>query len=114
MGISLSSAGLWLLILLIGLGTFALRLSFIHFWGRIELPQIVHRALRFIPAAVLAALVVPALIRPEGTIDLSLHNLRLIAGLLAAVVAMLTRNVLFTLAAGMAALWLLQALVGGA
>lgn len=112
MGISLPPSGLWLLIVVIGLGTFALRLSFIHFWGRIELPQIVHRALRFIPAAVLAALVVPALVRPEGVIDFSPHNLRLIAGLLAAAVALLTRNVLFTLAAGMAALWLLQAVAG--
>jgi branched-subunit amino acid transport protein len=108
MGISLPPLGLWLLIAVIGLGTFALRLSFIHLWGRIELPQIVHRALRFIPAAVLAALVLPALVRPEGAIDFSPHNLRLIAGLLAAAVALLTRNVLFTLGAGMAALWLLQ------
>lgn len=113
MNISLPPLDLWLLILVIGLGTFALRLSFIHLWGRIELPQVVHRALRFIPAAVLAALVVPALVRPEGAIDFSLHNLRLIAGVLAAAVALLTRNVLFTLGAGMAALWLLQAIVGG-
>jgi branched-subunit amino acid transport protein len=113
MNMSISSLGLWVLILLVGLGTFSLRLSFIHFWGRIELPQIVHRALRFIPAAVLAALVLPALVRPEGSIDFSPHNLRLIAGILAAAVALLTRNVLFTLAAGMAALWLLQAIVGG-
>lgn len=113
MGISLSSPILWLLIVLIGLGTFSLRLSFIHLWGHIELPKFVHRALRFIPAAVLAALVVPAMVRPEGAIDLSPHNLRLIAGVLAAAVALYTRNVLFTLAAGMAALWLLQAIVGG-
>lgn len=112
-GAPFSAAGLWLLIVLIGLGTFALRLSFIHLWGRVQLPEIVHRALRFIPAAVLAALVVPAIVRPEGALDLSLHNLRLIAGLLAAVVALFTRNVLLTLAAGMGTLWLLQALVGG-
>lgn len=105
--------GLWLLIALVGLGTFALRLSFIHLWGRIELPYIVHRALRFIPPAVLAALVLPALIRPEGFVDLSVYNFRLVAGLLAAAIALLSRNVLFTLLGGMAALWLLQALVGG-
>ncbi|APZ42330.1 AzlD domain-containing protein [Acidihalobacter ferrooxydans] len=103
-----SGWGFWLLILLIGLGTFALRLSFIHLWGRIQFPQIVHRALRFIPAAVLAALVLPALLRPEGSIDFSVHNLRLIAGVLAAVIALLTRNVLFTIAAGMATLWITQ------
>lgn len=113
MHIELSTFGFWVVTLVIGLGTFALRLSFIHLWGRIQLPQIVHRALRYIPAAVLAALVVPALIRPEGMVDFSLHNLRLFAGVLAAAVALLTRNVLFTIAAGMAALWLLQALVAG-
>lgn len=111
-GSDLTTTGLWILIAFIGLGTFGLRLSFIHFWGRIRLPDIVHRALRFIPPAVLSALVVPALVRPEGFIDFSPHNLRLFAGLIAAAVALLTRNVLLTLIVGMGALWLLQVLVG--
>jgi branched-subunit amino acid transport protein len=58
---------------------------------------------------VMAALVLPALVNVNGAIDLSLGNERLLAGALAAFVAWRTRQVLLTLAVGMAALWLLQA-----
>jgi branched-subunit amino acid transport protein len=86
-----------------------LRLSFIETWQWLSVPPILDRALRYVPAAVMAALVVPALVRPEGVVDLSPENLRLMAGILAAVVAWYSRNVLLTLAVGMAALWVLQA-----
>ncbi len=70
----------------------------------------VNQALAYVPAAVLAALVLPALLRPEGVVDLSVDNLRLIAGLVAGAVAWYSRSVLLTLATGMGLLWLLQAL----
>ena len=60
--------------------------------------------------AVLAALVLPALVRPQGPVDLTAENLRLLSGLLAAVVAWRTRSVAATTVAGLGALWLLQAL----
>jgi branched-subunit amino acid transport protein len=100
----------WLLFVLIGLGTFLQRLSFIYMMGKISLPEWLRRALRFVPASVLASLVFPALTHPTGTLDLSLGNFRLIAGLVGALVAWRTRNVLLTLAAGMLALWALEAL----
>ncbi|MBS7662158.1 AzlD domain-containing protein [Pseudomonas lalucatii] len=99
----------WLIIFAIGLGTFALRLSFIELLGRASPPPYLQRALRFVPAAVMAALVLPALVNLDGAPDLSLGNERLLAGALAAFVAWRTRQVLLTLAVGMAALWLLQA-----
>jgi branched-subunit amino acid transport protein len=40
-----------------------------------------------------------------------MSNLRLVAGLLAAVIALKTRNVLITIASGMVILWILQFLV---
>ena len=100
----------WLLFLLIGLGTFLQRLSFIFLIGKISLPEWLRRALRFVPASVLAALVFPALTHPTGVLDLSLGNFRLLAGLAGAVVAWRTRNVMLTLLAGMLALWALQTL----
>jgi branched-subunit amino acid transport protein len=103
------SSTAWLIILAIGIGTFALRLSFIQMLGRASPPPYLQRALRFVPAAVMAALVLPALVNANGAIDLSLGNERLLAGVLAAFVAWRTRQVLLTLAVGMAALWLLQA-----
>lgn len=107
----MSTASLWLLFLAIGLGTFSLRFSFIYLFGKITMPEWLRRALKYVPAAVLAALVFPALTHPTGTLDISINNLRLLAGLGGAIVAWKTRNVLWTLATGMALLWILQALL---
>ena len=106
----MNPVALWGLFVLIGLGTFLQRLSFIFLTGKIRMPGWLQRALRFVPASVLAALVFPALTHPTGVLDLSLGNFRLLAGLVGALVAWRTRNVLLTLAAGMLALWGLQAL----
>lgn len=100
---------LWLLFFAIGLGTFSLRFSFIYLFGKRTMPEWLRQALKYVPAAVLAALVFPALTHPTGTLDISISNLRLLAGLGGAIVAWKTRNVLWTLAAGMALLWILQA-----
>jgi branched-subunit amino acid transport protein len=101
----------WLTVLAMGLVTYLIRLSVIGAIGRIDIPPLVQRALRFVPPAVLSAIVFPELLRPSGALDVSAGNLRLIAGLVAIVVAWRTRNVLLTIAAGMATLWLLQAMV---
>ena len=57
----------WAAILLAGAGTFLMRASFLLAAHRLaEVPEGVQRVLRQIPPAALAALVVPALLRPEG------------------------------------------------
>ena len=106
----MSAGMIWLTIAGVGLGSYLLRLSFIALWQRLRVPGLIHEALSYVPSAVLAALVLPALVRPEGVIDLSIDNLRLLAGIVAAAVAWYSRSVLLTLMAGMGALWLLQAL----
>jgi len=108
----MSSTSIWLLFVAIGLGTFLLRFIFIYLFGKIDMPDWLGRALRFVPAAALAALVFPALTHPSGHLDLSLHNFRLLAGLGGAVVAWRTRNVLLTILVGMALLWILQVAFG--
>ena len=104
----MSTASLWLLFAAIGLGTFLLRFLFIYLFGKIAMPNWLSRALRFVPAAALAALVFPALTHPSGQLDHSLHNLRLLAGLGGAIVAWKTRNVLLTILVGMVLLWILE------
>lgn len=101
---------LWQTILGMGVITYATRLSLIGLLGRVDVPVVLRRALRLVPPAVLSAIVFPELLRPSGTLDVSPGNARLLAGILAALVAWRTRNVLLTIAAGMVALWLLQAL----
>lgn len=105
-------ATIWLIIIAVGIGTFALRLSFIQLAGRFALPARAARALRFIPAAVLSAIILPAALQgAEGEIDMALDNPRLIASIVAALIAWQTRSVSATLVAGMATLWLLQSLM---
>src|SRR5206468_1237065 len=84
---------------------FALPLTFVA----LLVPPAVRRALRFVPPAVLTALAAPAMLRPAGGVDLSLTNLHLVAGSVAALVAWKTRSALLTIAAGMAMLWALAA-----
>jgi branched-subunit amino acid transport protein len=101
---------LWLTIVGAGAGTFALRLSFIALMGRIEIPILLGRALRFVPAAVMTAVVIPLLFYTNGALEVSLGNERLLAGLVAALIAWRTRSVLFTLSGGMVVLWTLQSI----
>lgn len=99
---------LWLIIIGMGIVTYAIRLSLIVLLGRVEVPPLVQQALRFVPPAVLSAIVFPELLQPGGTLDISFGNARLFAGVLAALVAWRTKNVLLTIGVGMAALWILQ------
>jgi len=100
----------WLLFIALAVGTFLLRFSFIYLFGKIEMPDWLRRALRFVPASVLAALVFPALTYPNGTLDLSLGNIHLLAGIGGAFVAWRTKNVLWTIVAGMVLFWVLGAM----
>jgi branched-subunit amino acid transport protein len=103
---------LWPVLILGGLLTFAIRLSFILLFGRVELPEWTRRSLRFVPPAILSAIIVPELVFHAGKIDLSFNNFRLLAGIFAIIVALRTRNTLLTILLGMAALLALQALFG--
>lgn len=97
-----------LAILGMGVITYAIRLSLFLLPERVMLPPWLLRALRYVPAAVLSAIILPELLLPTGTLDVSLGNERLLAGLVAAIVAWRTRNVFVIVAVGMIVLWLLQ------
>lgn len=94
--------------LLGGLITFGMRFSLIYLFGRFQIPEAMRRALHYVPPAVLSAIVFPELFLHEGTLDVSLDNTRLLAGLIAILVAWITRNTLITILTGMLALFLLQ------
>jgi branched-subunit amino acid transport protein len=91
--------------------TYSVRLSVIALLGEGELPDSINRALRYVPPAALTAIIFPELLIPDGTFDLSAGNVRLLAGLAAAVVAWYTRRTLLSIAAGMVLLWILQGVV---
>jgi branched-subunit amino acid transport protein len=99
---------IWLVMLLGGLITFGMRFSLIYLFGRFEVPETIRRALHYVPPAVLSAIIFPELFIPDGTLNLSLENTRLLAGLVAILVAWFSKNTLITIIAGMVALFLLQ------
>jgi branched-subunit amino acid transport protein len=105
----MSTPTLWLAMAGAGAVTFALRLSFIALLARTEISPLLVRALRFVPAAVLTSLVIPLLLYANGSLEVSLGNERLLAGLAAVLIAWRTRSVPLTLAGGMVSLWTLQA-----
>jgi branched-subunit amino acid transport protein len=102
----------WIAIVGAGLITFLMRLSFIQLMGRAPFPTWLRTALGFVPAAVLAAIVVPDVVIPKlAHLDVW-SNPRLWAALVAGAVAWRTRSVIATLTCGMSVLWLIQWLVG--
>lgn len=101
----------WVVIVVAGLGTYLFRLSFLAVADRVaDLPDHVRDALRMVPAATLAALVAPALLRPEG--PWLLLGPRAVAGLVAALVAWWSKSVLATIVVGLFAVIALQPLLG--
>lgn len=103
----------WLLIAVLGFGTFGLRLSFIQLqaWFEEFSPRI-ERALVFLPATILAALVFPELFSFEATGVTVFLNARVLAGGLAAITAWRTGSMIATIAVGMGVLWTVQLAIG--
>lgn len=103
----------WATIVAMGAVTFGARLLPILLLERLKLPDAVRRALRYVPVAVLSAIILPEMLipAPDYVFDLSPGNVRLAAGVAAMLVAWRTKNVLSTIGVGMAVLWILQAAV---
>jgi branched-subunit amino acid transport protein len=101
---------LWIIILGGMVVTYLLRLSFIIFIPPDRMPGWVQRGLRYVPPAVLAALIAPDLLLLDGALRLSLDNHRLVAGSIAALVAWRTRNTWLTIVSGLLTFGLLSLL----
>lgn len=98
----------WLAIVSVAFGTWGFRVSFVALFGYLEgVPPRLDRTLRFIPPAVIAAIIGPDLLLVDGSLAASPSNERLLAGLFALAIAWYTENVFVTIAAGMVALWAL-------
>lgn len=99
---------LWLVMTIGGLLTYLTRLSFIALLGKVNFPGWLQRGLRFVPPAVLSAIIFPEIFSDTSELNLTLNNPRLIAGLLAALVGWKTRSMLLTIVVGMTCLLILQ------
>jgi branched chain amino acid efflux pump len=104
------AVNIWFVMVSLGLLTFLTRLSFIALHNRWTPPDLFRRALHFVPVAVLTAIIVPELIMHSGRLELSLLNPRLVAGLVALVVAWRWKNIVLTILSGMVIFWIGQLL----
>lgn len=96
-----------------GVLTYLTRLSFIFLFGIYDPPEILRRALRFVPPAVLSAIVFQELLIHDGQVWLSVANARLLAGIVAILVALRTKNALIVIATGMIVLLILKQILPG-
>ncbi len=102
----MSRAEVWLVIAAMALVTFALRASFLLLPERLGTPKSFERALRYVPTAVIAAIVTPAVLQfgsAEGSFDQLVPRLVAAAG--AGLIAWRTRSILYTIVVGMLTLW---------
>ena len=100
---------IWLVMIVGGIFTFGTR--FVMLSGSVAhgLPRWLIDALAFVPIAVLTAILVPAvLIDPATQQIIVIGNERIIAAVVATIIALLTRNVIATISSGLATLWFLQ------
>lgn len=91
----------WLLIGGMTLVTFAIRYSLIALSGKLRLSPRLVKALGFVPPAVLTAIIVPAVLLPDGTLWIGIDNPRLIGAIAAIVVGLWRKNLLLTILVGM-------------
>jgi branched-subunit amino acid transport protein len=97
----MSSLDTWLTIFLMLLATLITRGSFFLIGHAVKLPPKVQHALRYAPAAALAAIVMPDLVLNGNALDVSLTNPKLLAGIGAVLFFLATRHLLGTIIAGM-------------
>jgi len=102
---------LWLSIAGMALLTFWQRAAFLLLPERFQLPHLLRRALRYVPAAVLTAIWAPELVMQKGVMALVLENERLFAGIVAVAIAWRFRMTFVTIAVGLAALHIFDRLL---
>jgi len=98
----MSASEIWLIIFWLTVATVLARSSFFFLGNSVRLPPRVQHALRYAPAAALAAIVVPDLVTSGGALDLAWTNPRLLAGVSATLFFLATRHMLGTIVVGMA------------
>ncbi|PJI86431.1 branched-subunit amino acid transport protein [Yoonia maricola] len=101
---SYSSFEIWMIILVMGVGTFLIRFSFLGLIGDRPMPTFVLRLLRYTPVAVLPGMVAPLVLWPAAT-DGQFDPLRVTAACAIVLIGIWTRNVLWAILGGAVTLY---------
>ena len=92
--------------------TFLPRYGVLALLGRIEMPKPLLKALKFVPPAVLAAIIFPSMLLKDDKLAIEPTNSYLVAGIIAGLVAWRTRNLLLTIMIGMTSFFVWRAVMG--
>jgi branched-subunit amino acid transport protein len=103
---------IFLTILGMGLVTYLPRLMPVLVLSSRSLPAVVVDWLRYVPPAVLAALLLPSLLLKEGSLGISINNLFLMAAIPTFIVAWKTRSLFASVVTGMVLVALGRLLTG--
>lgn len=103
----MSTQYIWTIIIVLGLGTYLIRYSFLGILGKRALANWLLRLLRFVPVAVLPGLVAPLVMWPTATGGIP-DPARLAAAAMTLLIGAWLRSVLGAIIAGMAVLYLVQ------
>ncbi|GAB6086901.1 AzlD domain-containing protein [Alkaliphilus crotonatoxidans] len=101
-----------IIILAMAVVTFLTRIGAFALFKVTGVPPWLHRWIKPVPIAILTALIVPSLLMPQDTLDISLSNHYLLSGIVAALVAYKSKSIVWTLGLGMTTMVLLK-VVGG-
>lgn len=107
---SYSSAEIWSIIIVLGIGTFLIRFSFLGLIGDRKMPDWVLRHLRYTPVAIIPGMVAPLVLWPaatDGTFDIP----RFAAAVVTVIVGYTFKGVVRAILAGAATLYALQFLL---
>ncbi len=99
-----SAAEIWTIIVVMGIGTFLIRFSFLGLIGDRPMPAFVLRLLRFTPVAVLPAMVAPLVLWPAAT-DGVFDPVRMLAAIATVLIGVWRRNVLLAILGGAVTLY---------
>jgi branched-subunit amino acid transport protein len=99
-----STAEIWLIIVIMGIGTFLIRFSFLGLIGDRPMPAFVLRLLRYTPVAVLPGMVAPLVLWPAAT-NGDFDPVRMVAAVATILIGIWTRNVLWAILGGAVTLY---------
>jgi branched-subunit amino acid transport protein len=83
--------------------TFGVRYFLFALGERLRMAPWIEASLKFIPPAVLSAIILPAVLLPQGEWEISPSNPYLVAALATTAAGLMTRNLLATIAIGLLA-----------
>ncbi len=97
----------WVLIIYCGLITFLTRFSMIALLKKEMFNNRIREILSFVPSAIFPAIIFPAIFLDSSGLVQFENNPKILASIIAVIVGVLSKNIIATIVAGLAAYWFL-------